>query len=91
VAWLALAVILALAEVRTRLRRGIQRSLWPDIGGPRDERRWRAERWLRPVWLFLHALCAAGAPLSRTIDWAGVRYRVAGPQNVIVERRGDPG
>jgi hypothetical protein len=90
VAWLALALILALAEVRTRLRRGIQRALWPDIGGPRDERRWRAERWLRPVWLFAHALCAAGAPLSRTIDWAGVRYRVAGPQNVVVERRADP-
>jgi hypothetical protein len=90
VAWLALALILALAEVRTRLRRGIQRALWPDIGGPRDKRRWRAERWLRPVWLFAHALCAAGAPLSRTIDWAGVRYRVAGPQNVVVERRADP-
>ncbi|HME84025.1 MAG TPA: glycosyltransferase family 2 protein [Roseiarcus sp.] len=90
VAWLALALILALAEVRTRVRRGIQRALWPDVGGPRDERRWRAERWLRPVWLFAHALCAAGAPLSRTIDWAGVRYRVAGPQNVVVERRGDP-
>jgi hypothetical protein len=39
---------------------------------------------------FMHALCAAGAPLSRTIDSAGVRYRVAGPQNVIVELRGDP-
>jgi hypothetical protein len=89
-AWLAIALTLALAEVRTRLRRGIQRALWPDIGGPRDDRRWRAERWLRPVWLFAHALCAAGAPLSRTIDWAGVRYRVAGPQNVTVERRSDP-
>jgi Glycosyltransferase like family 2 len=89
-AWLAIALILALAEVRTRLRRGIQRALWPDIGGPRDDRRWRAERWLRPVWLFAHALCAAGAPLSRTIDWAGVRYRVVGPQNVTVEHRSDP-
>ena len=89
-AWLALALVLALAEVRTRLRRGIQRALWPELGGPRDERRWRAERWLRPVWLFMHALCAAGAPLSRTIDWAGVRYHVVGPQNVIVERRSDP-
>ncbi|MGA7196906.1 MAG: glycosyltransferase family 2 protein [Roseiarcus sp.] len=89
-AWLSLALILALAEVRTRLRRGIQRALWPELCGPRDARRWRAERWLRPVWLLIHALCAAGAPLSRTIDWAGVRYRVAGPQNVVVERRSDP-
>jgi hypothetical protein len=40
--------------------------------------------------LGLEPACAAGAPLSRTIDSAGVRYRVAGPQNVIVERRSDP-
>jgi hypothetical protein len=32
-------------------------------------------------------LCSAGAPLSRTIDWAGVRYRVNGPQIVTLERR----
>ena len=89
-AWLALAFVLALAEVRTRMRRGIQRALWPELGGPCDDRRWRAERWLRPVWLLIHALCAAGAPLSRTIEWAGVRYRVAGPQKVVVEGRNDP-
>ncbi|HZZ60137.1 MAG TPA: glycosyltransferase family 2 protein [Roseiarcus sp.] len=86
-AWAALALILALGEVRGRLRRSLQRALWPDLGGPRDARRWQAERWLRPVWWLVHALAAAAAPLSRTIDWAGIRYRVNGPQDVIVERR----
>jgi hypothetical protein len=86
-AWAVLALILALGEVRTRLRRSLQRALWPNLGGPRDARRWQAERWLRPVWWLVHALAAAAAPLSRTIDWAGIRYRVNGRQSVIVERR----
>jgi hypothetical protein len=40
-AWTALALILLFAEVRMRLRRGLQRALWPDVGGARDNRRWR--------------------------------------------------
>jgi len=86
-AWLGFALIVALGEVRGRIRRDIQRSLWPELHGARDARRWRAERWLRPVWQLVHALSVAAAPLSRTIDWAGVRYRVNGPQSVIVEGR----
>jgi hypothetical protein len=42
---------------------------------------------MRPVWHGFHALAAAGAPFSRRIDWAGVRYRLNGPQDVIIERR----
>ena len=89
-AWAAIALIVALGEVRIRLRRSLQKALWPEVGGSRDDRRWRIERLMRPVWHMAHALAAAGAPLSRTIDWAGVRYRVNGPQNVIVERRTSP-
>jgi hypothetical protein len=89
-AWAALALILLFAEVRMRLRRGLQRALWPDAGGARDNRRWRVERLLRPVWHLVHAVCAAGAPLSRTIDWAGIRYRVDRPQKVIIEGRVEP-
>jgi hypothetical protein len=85
--WGALAVLLALAEIRTALRRSLQKALWQGLEGPRDDRRWRAERLLRPVWQLLHALSTAGAPLSRTIDWAGIRYRVNGPQDIVVTRR----
>ena len=85
--WAALALILALSEVRTRLRRSLQRALWPEVHGPRDDRRWRVERLMRPVWHGLHAVAAAGAPFSRTIDWAGIRYRMNGPQDIVIERR----
>jgi hypothetical protein len=90
VAWLMAAFVLGLGELRTWLRRDLQRVLWPEIDGPRDERRWRVERLMRPVWHLMHAVSAAGAPLSRTIDWAGVRYRVEGPQTVIIEARKSP-
>jgi len=90
-AWAAVGFVATLGEVRSRLRLRIQRALWPEIGLTRaEEVRWRVDRLLRPVWWLLHALCAAGAPLSRTIDWAGVRYRVKGPQIVAVERRDAP-
>jgi cellulose synthase/poly-beta-1,6-N-acetylglucosamine synthase-like glycosyltransferase len=85
--WAALAVLLALAEIRTALRRSLQKALWQGLEGPRDNGRWRVESLLRPVWRLLHALSAAGAPLSRTIDWAGIRYRVNGPQDIVVTRR----
>lgn len=86
-AWAALAALIGMAEIRTALRRSLQKALWNGLEGPRDDRRWRAERLLRPVWHLVHALSAAGAPLSRTIDWAGIRYRVNGPQDIVVTRR----
>ncbi len=86
----ALALVLALAELRARLRRGVQLALWPELGGPLDQNLWRVERLLRPVWHGAHAMCAAIAPLSRRIDWAGVRYRVEGRQSVVVESRRNP-
>ena len=90
IAWGALIFVLALGDLRSRLRRSLQRALWPEIVGPRDDRRWRVDRFLRPIWSLAHALCAAGAPLSRRVDWAGIRYRVDGPQAVTVERRARP-
>jgi hypothetical protein len=87
-AWTVVGVVAALGEARSRLRLRIQRALWPEVGATREESvRWRVDRLLRPGWWLLHALCAAGAPLSRTIDWAGVRYWVRGPQDVTLERR----
>ena len=86
----ALAFVVALGEVRGRLRRSIQRGA---VAGPRwgpDERRWPAEGRLRPFWLFIHALSSSAAPLSRRIEWAGIRYRVKWTQDVIVERREEP-
>ena len=85
--WILLAVGLLLAEIRTRVRGSIERTLWPGLattpsGGPA----WAA-RLLGPVGWMAHALSAAGAPLSRRITWAGIRYRVDRPQQVVVEER----
>ena len=76
-----------LRHLRVLLRRGLQRALWPDLEGLGDAQRWLAERWLRPVWWMSLAPSAAAAPLSQTINSAGIRYRVKGPQEVVVERR----
>jgi hypothetical protein len=83
----ALALVLAFGELRTRLRRSIQHALWPDSEGASEDNRWRVERLMRPFWHCAHAMCAAIAPFSRTIDWAGVRYRVEGPQSLVIEAR----
>ncbi len=86
-AWIALLLVVVFGEVRTRLRRGPPAR--PVAGPLRGARRAAVARrgWLRPVWWTMHALSAAAAPLSRTIDCAGIRYRINGPQDVIVERR----
>jgi hypothetical protein len=89
-AWLAFVLIVGLGEVRSRLRRSIERALWPELDGPAVQRRWRAERLLRPVWHMIHACSAAAAPRSRTISWSGIRYRMNGPQDIVVEARSDP-
>jgi cellulose synthase/poly-beta-1,6-N-acetylglucosamine synthase-like glycosyltransferase len=86
--WATLIVILILGDVRTRLRQQIQAALWPGSGPTKFEKqRWRAERLARPLWWLAHALCAAAAPMSRTVNWAGIRYQVKAPQKVLVERR----
>jgi len=87
-AWAGLAAIIIFGEIRTQFRRRIQIALWPEIRRTEIEfRRWRADRLARPVWWLAHAICAAAAPVSRTVDWAGIRYQVDGPQSVTVERR----
>ena len=89
-AWIALALGIGLGETRLRVRRSIERALWPVVGASSDPGRWRAERLMRPVWWMVHALSAAGAPLSRRVDWAGIRYRVDRPQFVVIEAREAP-
>lgn len=86
-AWSALAILTALGEIRARIKRALERALWPEAAGPKSERRWRIERLSRPVWYFFHALSVAGAPLSREIRWAGVRYQIQGPQGVTIKSR----
>jgi cellulose synthase/poly-beta-1,6-N-acetylglucosamine synthase-like glycosyltransferase len=77
---------LALGEVRYRCRRRIVIALWGEATAAGLPIYWRVERWLRPIWWSFHALCVFSALGSRHIRWAGIDYRVQGPQNVKVSR-----
>jgi hypothetical protein len=75
-----------LGEVRYRCRRRIVIALWGEATAARLRMYWRVERWLRPIWWSFHALCVFSALGSRHIRWAGIDYRVRGPQDVEVLR-----
>jgi hypothetical protein len=81
-----IGVSLLLGEVRYHCRRRIVRALWGEAIAAGHANYWRVERWLRPIWWSFHALCVFSAPGSRHIRWAGIDYRVRGPQDVEVSR-----
>jgi GT2 family glycosyltransferase len=81
-----IAMSLCLGEVRYRCRRKIVIALWGEATAARLRTYWRVERWLRPVWWSFHALCVFSAPGSRHIRWAGIDYRIRGPQDIEVSR-----
>jgi Glycosyl transferase family 21 len=81
----SIGVSLALGDVRYHCRRRIVTALWGEAAAGRANY-WRVERWLRPIWWSFHALCVFSAPGSRHIRWAGIDYRVRGPQDVEVSR-----
>src|ERR1700730_600459 len=86
---LAIALIgvsLVLGEVRYHFRRRIVSALWGEATAAGRANYWRVERWLRPIWWSFHAVCVFSAPGSRNIRWAGIDYRIRGPQDVEVSR-----
>lgn len=86
----ALAASAILGEVRFRCRYRIVSSLWPETKSANLARYWRVERWMRPLWWGFHLICVIAALGSRDIKWAGVAYRVRGPQDVDVLSRDSP-
>jgi Glycosyl transferase family 21 len=81
-----IGVSLVLGEVRYHCRRRIVIALWGEATSAGLPMYWRVERWLRPIWWSFHALCVFSALGSRHIRWAGIDYRVRGPQDVEVSR-----
>ncbi len=81
-----IGVSLVLGEVRYHCRRRIVIALWGEATAAGRANYWRVERWLRPIWWSFHAWCVFSAPGSRHIRWAGIDYRVRGPQDVEVSR-----
>ncbi|HEX3494409.1 MAG TPA: glycosyltransferase family 2 protein [Methylocella sp.] len=81
-----IGVSLVLGEVRYHCRRKIVIALWGEATAAGHKNYWRVERWLRPIWWSFHALCVFSALGSRNIRWAGIDYRIRGPQEVEVSR-----
>lgn len=82
---LAAAVILNLARtsvrldyLRFRFREGEAESLLKSVSGS-----W----WLDPVINFIHLLIILSSAFGQVIVWAGIRYRVTGPQATEVSGR----
>jgi cellulose synthase/poly-beta-1,6-N-acetylglucosamine synthase-like glycosyltransferase len=81
-----IGVSLVLGEVRYHCRRKIVIALWGEATAAGRANYWRVERWLRPIWWSFHALCVFSALGSRNIRWAGIDYRIRGPQDIEVSR-----
>ena len=81
-----IGISLVLGEICYHCRRRIVIALWGEATAAGLPMYWRVERWLRPVWWSFHALCVFSALGSRHIRWAGVDYRIRGPQDVEVSR-----
>jgi hypothetical protein len=83
----ALASSVILGEFRFRCRHRIVSSVWPETKSANLKRYWFVERWMRPIWWGFHLICVITSLGSREIKWAGVSYRVRGPQDVEVVSR----
>ncbi|HJS30824.1 MAG TPA: hypothetical protein VJ924_02435, partial [Alphaproteobacteria bacterium] len=83
----ALAFVVVCDQTRALIRRDIVRRLWGDAGLSELRVPLLLDRFATPVCLGLHAAIIASAAIGREIRWAGVRYRVDGPKNVVVLER----
>ncbi len=83
----ALVVVVACDQIRAAIRRDIVRLLWGDAGLVELRLPLLLDRIATPICLGLHALIIASAGIGREIRWAGVRYRVDSPQDVVVLAR----
>ena len=83
----ALAFVVVCDQTRALIRRDIVRRLWGDAGLAELRVPLLLDRFATPVCLGLHAAIIASAAIGREIRWAGVRYRVDGPKNVVVLER----
>ncbi|MES2477221.1 MAG: glycosyltransferase family 2 protein [Verrucomicrobiota bacterium] len=87
--WLAgyFAVAVALNLGRTKVRRAYLAERFPDGEATDLDRAVKGSWWLDPVVNLVHLLIIASSACGRAITWAGIRYRVTGPQKTEILRR----
>ena len=78
----AIVAVFLLNQLRASLRTRIVRVAFGDAMVRRLRATQRVDRWLTPVWMFVHAAVIWSALLGRRFIWRGIRYRLDGPQKV---------
>lgn len=87
--WLAgyFVAAVALNLARTKVRRAYLSERFPDGEAAGLDRAVNGSWWLDPVVNGVHLLIIASSAFGRVITWAGIRYRVTGPQQTEIVRR----
>ncbi|MEO5917406.1 MAG: glycosyltransferase family 2 protein [Luteolibacter sp.] len=77
-------VAIALNVARTRVRRGYLEDRFHHGEADTLDEAVRGSWWLDPVINFLHLVIILSSACGREIVWAGIRYRVTGPQKTEI-------
>lgn len=91
-AWagVAIAAVFVLDIVRGRLRRASVKVMFDDETAARLRPSGLLDTFATPLWLGLQFVLVASSAWGRVIRWAGISYRVNGPQRVEVLARDEP-
>ncbi|MGZ5829241.1 MAG: glycosyltransferase [Xanthobacteraceae bacterium] len=83
-----LLLAFGLAAIRTLARRRLIRALWGESGLAENQPFLRWDWAVAPLAVTISALCGWSALLMRRTTWAGVTYKVHGPQDIEILSRG---
>jgi cellulose synthase/poly-beta-1,6-N-acetylglucosamine synthase-like glycosyltransferase len=89
-AGLVLVAAFVLMVLRTAARVTIVARLWGDAGLKENARYLLADAFVAPLASIASALCGWAALSTRQTTWAGITYRIDGPQQVKVLSRRSP-
>lgn len=81
------AAVIALNLARTNVRRLYLAERFPDGEADDLDRVVKGSWWMDPVVNLVHLLIIASSACGRAITWAGIRYRVTGPQQTDILKR----
>lgn len=76
------AFVFAANQIRSSYRSTVVRLAFDQETNDRLQTAMFIDRWLTPVWMFLHWLFLLRAGITRTMNWRGIRYRLHAPNRV---------
>ncbi|MES2921640.1 MAG: glycosyltransferase family 2 protein [Verrucomicrobiota bacterium] len=84
-----LVVVIILNVIRTQVRRGYLADRFHHGEADTLDEAVRGSWWLDPAINFIHLLIILSSACGRQIVWAGIRYRVTGPQKTEILKTGE--